>query len=358
VLARQDVVPYLLGAGILAPDIAGSTNLAVRDVSRRNHNFHVSGRMARAFALKQGHSPADRPSLATEALAYEWFWATDAQGAKDVLPQFVSYDVERDILVTHAAAQAEDLSQYHARRGAFPAEIGRQVGAALAWVHSRPAAGPPPCPLDDTDTWILGIHRPTLDSLRSYSGGNVALVKAVQAAPSLCASLERLDAERRRDAPIHNDVKWDNVVVIRPGRRTGSRIRLIDWELAALGDPRWDVGAAIAAYVTMWLLSMPLARDKSLEELSRTARHPLRSTHRAIAALWRAYRETTRLSDREGNAFFLRAVEFAGARLVQTAFEMSALSWDLSPHAALLLQVGDNVLARPRVASASLFGLS
>jgi hypothetical protein len=357
VLNSQDVLPYLIGAGVIPGDSDESRDLAVRDVSRRNRNFHVAGTSGGAYILKQGSLVDERGGLATEAAAYGWLWASDPEEANHVLPCLASYDAGRDILVTSLAARAEDLGRYHALRGRFPAEIGRQVGAALAWVHSRSLAGPPVWPLEDLGIWVLEIHRPTLDAYRSFSGGNVELVRAIQSSPDLCSALDRLNADRRHDAPVHNDVKWDNMVVIRPGPGARRRVRLIDWELAARGDPRWDVGAALAAYLTAWLLSIPLARDRSLAELSRMARQPLESTHRATAALWNAYRTRSGLSGRDERHFVVRAVEFAAARLLQTAFEISALGWTLAPHAALLLQVGANILARPTVACPSLFGL-
>jgi aminoglycoside phosphotransferase (APT) family kinase protein len=55
-------------------------------------------------------------------------------------------------------------------------------------------------------------------------------------------------------APIHGDVKWDNVLARR--EPSGAwRLWLIDWELAGWGDPGWDVAGLAETIVTTQLLA-------------------------------------------------------------------------------------------------------
>jgi aminoglycoside phosphotransferase (APT) family kinase protein len=57
-----------------------------------------------------------------------------------------------------------------------------------------------------------------------------------------------LPAESEREGIIHNDYKFDNVVL---GEREGRLgiVGVLDWEMATLGDPLMDLGASMAYWV-------------------------------------------------------------------------------------------------------------
>ena len=55
-------------------------------------------------------------------------------------------------------------------------------------------------------------------------------------------------ADSGRAALIHNDYKFDNVV-LRPGPDGWQIVGVLDWEMATLGDPFMDLGASLAYWV-------------------------------------------------------------------------------------------------------------
>jgi aminoglycoside phosphotransferase (APT) family kinase protein len=66
---------------------------------------------------------------------------------------------------------------------------------------------------------------------------------------ALMAWLQANRRPRRRAAIIHNDYKFDNVVLGRE-RRPGWRITgVLDWEMATIGDPLMDLGASLAYWI-------------------------------------------------------------------------------------------------------------
>ena len=97
--------------------------------------------------------------------------------------------------------------------------------------------------------------------------------------------------------------KWDNVLVRRD--RDGLRLWLIDWELAAWGDPLWDLAAVLEGLVTTSLPS-PMARRASPRSgRSRAWRSPRTEPHR-----------------RAGSGFF----HFVAARLVQVTVQLAGMT--------------------------------
>ena len=158
------------------------------------------------------------------------------------------------LLVLEFPQGAENLREHHVRLGRFPPSIGGQIGrhsrrpappVALGRPHRRAAPGP------------LPLHRPRPSSLSRLSQGGLELVRLVQSAPALAGELDRLAEAWRPLAPVHHDLKWENILVA-PAATGEPRVVLVDWEHASLGDPAWDVGSALSQYLALWACSVPV----------------------------------------------------------------------------------------------------
>ena len=68
-LSQHEVVPYLLVRGLLTAQSVVDGDLAVDDVSRRNHNFLVASASGR-YLLKQGTGPDRVRTISREAAFY------------------------------------------------------------------------------------------------------------------------------------------------------------------------------------------------------------------------------------------------------------------------------------------------
>lgn len=100
---------------------------------------------------------------------------------------------------------------------------------------------------------LSGLGRPHGYVARQIGGWSdryrAARTRDVPDNESLMAWLEASrPAEAARASVIHNDFKFDNVVLNRNGGRlaiTG----VLDWEMATLGDPLMDLGASLAYWI-------------------------------------------------------------------------------------------------------------
>jgi len=95
---------------------------------------------------------------------------------------------------------------------------------------------------------------------------------------------------------------------------------LVDWELACVGDPCWDIGSVFNDYLSFWLLSVPVTGQELSEESLALARYPLDKMQPAIGAFWAAYIRRMGLDAGTADEWLVRSVQFAAARLLQTAF--------------------------------------
>jgi aminoglycoside phosphotransferase (APT) family kinase protein len=362
----QSAVACLRAMGLL--EVGSRTSaVVVADVSRRNRNFRVTAG-PRAFLLKQARGNGDRAAsgvgcFAGEADAYGRLWGVDPGAAAGVLPRLIAFDAARRVLVTELVP-GEDLRGYHRRVGRFPRSIGRAIGAALAWTHRTPNAEVSDCRATEAGEargapLALGIHRPDLASVASMSSACIRLTTIVQAAPAIGRALDDLGLAWRDSVFVHGDVKWDNVVVVRPESRGSLRnpIRLVDWEIAGPGEPAWDVGSALAAYLEAWMLSLPLVPGRPPADVAGLAGHPLPTVRPAAQALWAAYADGAGLDGPEARRFLRRSMRFAAVRLLQTAYEMSQHSVRLNAGVVVLVQAAANILGRPRAAAGDLLGL-
>jgi hypothetical protein len=130
----------------------------------------------------------------------------------------------------------------------------------------------------------------------------------------------------------------------------------VDWEHSGSGDPAWDLGSALAAYVTFWLASIVPAVDADAARLAAAARYPLREMWPAMAALWSSYLATGE-ADAGRRELRRRTSAHCGARLVQTALEEAAHRDRTSGLARLHVQVAENILSDPERAATDLLGL-
>jgi hypothetical protein len=338
------------------------SDFKVIDVSRRHRNLTVASDSGRYF-LKQGTSPDKAAAIAHEAAIYRLLHdGTAASAFARYLPRLIGHDEQEQVLVLEWIEDARNLREYHARQGRFPRTVARAMGEALGLLHGRvtstnggaiasgSANSPPP--------WILSLHRPGLGLYREASGANLELIRIVQQFPRFGELLDELRQDWTPTALIHRDLKWDNCL-LRAGRLAPgeSSLKIVDWELAGPGDPCWDVGSVFHDYLSFWLLSIPATGEMPPADFLKLARYPLENMHPALQAFWDAYARQMRLDGESERRWQVRAVRYAAARLLQTAFEQMQASTHLTGNVVCSLQLGMNMLERPGEAAIRLLGL-
>lgn len=275
------------------------------------------------------------------------------------MPHYCAYDVDQQLLILELLRDAKDLNQHHMRTGRFSTDLAYTMGKALAQLHSleqaklytdsdMPCLSRPPS--------ALTIHRPHLSTVLDASQAKLQLISIIQGSEELCRLLDDVRDGWQADRLMHGDIKWANWITFATSSST-RRIKLIDWELASLGDPCWDIGSALASYVSFWLSSVPITGEEALTGSLEHARYPLENMRRAIQSLWASYVESISDSKSAADHWLLRAVRYVAIRLVQSALEQVQASATLTGNVIYITQLALNILKRPYEASAQLFGL-
>jgi len=338
----HELVAELLGRGLITPEDVVGGDVVLRDLSRRNRNVLVERRGSSHF-VKWGLGRERAGGLRREA---DRCRLLSAAGLGSLVPSVHAYDDELGLLVLEGFPQARDFRAFHLQEEGFPPELGGLLGAAIARVHQvewreRPEAWTTEAP------WVLSIHRPTVRALQELAPSSVDLIKVIQGEPSIGRELDRLRESWRLQSVVHNDLKWDNVLLTTEDETSPRAVRLVDWEHACIGEPVWDLGSVIAGYLSFWVFSIDVPEGIQPEVLPRYARYPLESMTPAIGSLWAAYLAASGLRDESGNLALL-AARAAGARLLVTAHEATQGGGAVNAHVILHVQLAANLLGRPQ----------
>lgn len=364
-LTVDTAVPYLVARDLVSVASIVDGDLEVVDVGRRNQNLKVVCKAGPSYLVKQpGEGEhATEETVRCEATFYRHCQAEhDAADLRGIVPELRRWDEDRCLLVLDLIDGRPLWSHYAATSApGFSADSSAPLGHALGTLHRvfRLRSAQPRgwlAGLHRAPPWILFAHRPTPEILARLSPANRRVLTLVQRDRPLSTGLDGLRDEWTPDTLIHTDIKGDNVLVAT--RADGEvLVHLVDWELVQIGDAAWDVGTVLRDFLDYWLLSVPLSGDLTPEQMLEGAQVPLAKLHPATRAFWTAYRGAARLDADDHGSFLLRSVRFAGARLAQGAYDLSASAHQPSNRAVAMLQLAANILADPREAALHLFGI-
>ena len=368
ILSRTNVVHYLLDQGLLAYGAVVDGEVVVADSTRRNRNFKVMRGAEQGFFIKQiqGWDPQTIATLAAEASCYRLAREMpEFSTLAAMVPRDLLYDRQRHVLVTGLLPEAESLMEHHRRLNAFPPDVAGLIGAQLGRLHREPMPSlegrAEASQFRRQPPWALSSHQGST-MFGEMSGGSGKLLQIIQSYPDFQRTLDEMRRAWRYERLVHGDLKWENCVVYPRGSQDGSQdgaldARIVDWELADIGDPAWDVGGMLQSYVCFWVLTMRFDADAPLAMIEKTAQYPIERMQPSIRAFWQAYVGALELDAAAADALLMCCVKYGAARMIQTAYESMQYAAQISPSALGLLQVSLNILKEPRRAATQLLGL-
>ena len=360
----DNVLHYLAEHRLMTVESAVDGDFMVLDQSSRNRNLKVIRRRSPGFFLKQAphRSPAYLRTLEREAACYDLAARNPhLAGLAALLPRLHRWDAARGLLVLELLPNAESLWEYHLRVQGFPMSMAELQGERLGAFHLEAERFQPQLEalglFDRQVPWILSIHQTHPQYLSQMSQGNVQLMAILEEYPALTSALDVLRRSWKPRMLVHGDVKWENLILCRAGDDDPVELRMIDWEMADLGDECWDTGAIFQAYISFWIFTLPLGPGISLGDAA--ARSPFRpeDMQAALAAFWHRYVKARRLAGKSARWLLERCMACGAARMVQTAYEAIQQSQQMTPQGLCQLQMSMNILRDPAAAVRELAGL-
>jgi len=354
-LDATNVVHYLFGRGLITRESVVNGDLVVVDASRRNRNFKIQRTHAPSLFVKQirVERPEAIATLRCEAWCYRLVQSDPVFSAlAPLVPDFWHYDARSHVLVVEWVTRSENLRLHLQRLGRISSEVAEQLGTAIGQYHAGVAVPSSTAPQTDIfprrTPWILSFHTHQHLSGPDTSGAVIQLHSILQQYPEFARRIDELRSAWQTNCLIHGDLKWDNCLVYpRDAQESQLRFKIVDWELADIGDACWDLGAILQAFLSSWIFSMPDTGLVPATLLVERAQYQLDDMQPVIAAFWLGYTAGRQIDDLSARALLERSMRYGAARMVQTAFELSVHRQQLTSSAVRLLQLSNNILASP-----------
>jgi aminoglycoside phosphotransferase (APT) family kinase protein len=346
ILTRHNTLLFLLNHGLISVQDLVEHSITVRAHTQRNRGFSVTWRNGQGYYVKQ-HQPDAGPweshsSVVNEARILQNLHRTG--GLPAPIPAFRLFDVHRQALVTDWQPDALPCADLAITDGQLDLAVAATLGTTLAGLHTSLAnAG-----LEDISgqafssdpPWVLQFHRLHPLAGEDQSWAQARLVALIGQQEDVLPLLGALAASWPTRQLIHGDMKWQNCLMRTAADGTPDCV-FIDWEMAALGDPLWDLAGLAQSWLKAWLDGVPFDPADSEEDLAARGAANFAPFRQALSALWQAY--LAQYPDVSSTRF----ASLCGARLIQTLYEESDGETDISPTHLMLLQLARNLLQLP-----------
>lgn len=362
-LSYENIAHYLLEKGLVSLDSIVEGAFSVRDQSSRNANFAVNREYTPGYLVKQvrAQDAEKKETLRIEATCY-WLANNDPayQALRAFLPRYFEYDYLHHVLVLELLPEVENLHEHYLAKGHYPILIAEQFAELLASYHTHI-----PGQLEGQKSfslfkkrkpWVFTLNEESLaDWLKNPAMGAAEkqTLELILGNQDFMHHLRSMGEAWEMTSLIHGDVKFPNFLINKdfvPGNQPD--IRLIDWELADIGDPLWDVAAVIQNYLTLWVASEinpknnPRAYPVSLEQLQPS-----------ISAFWQRYCERAGWQGTIAQQQLEKTLRYTALKLVHTCFESVQGVKDMHLYSAKILQLSLNLLNRPDEAVEEILGI-
>lgn len=302
----------------------------------RNLSFAVIRRHGPSILVKVPRLAEARETIRREALFYRAVRANpDLEGIREWVPRFVSDLDAEGGLVLELVPEAQTIAEARRRTGPVAPAVFRSLGSALGAVRRATqetdgrAAGEALFPREIP--WILRAASPLRNDPADRHRGTGRVLDWLRGRPSLVAMLDRARTRWRVKSLINADLKLPNCIVPKNGR---DRVTLIDWELAALGDPAWDVAGAVQS---LWTTEMLAARPGPIGVADARER-----TSELAEELWSGYGDACPfLGPSDARAERQIVDLYVRCRLLQSAYELCQNRTDIPEFVVALLHQVD-----------------
>lgn len=342
---ESNIPHYLLSNGYIDSKSLVDGDLVITENSSRNKNYKVTCGPG-GFLLKQvrQHDADKIYSLSIEATCY-WLANNEDKFTSLVphMPVYLQYDTKNSILILELLPDATDVHQYYLQNRLFPADLAQKKAIALSACHS---CGKHIAEQDERSLfrmqlpWIFDIDTKPLQHFQIKNRADIEILELVKGNAEFLSLINLMKSQWNKTCLIHGDVKWSNFLV--QSNSGNIVLKLIDWEIADIGDPCWDIAGIIHSYLVLWVFS-----DFNPADM-----------HASIRQFWDFYASEMKLSIDEKESMLTKSIQYAGIRTIQTCMESTYRSDSLHYKTAQALQLGLNILKYPKEIRKDLLGLN
>jgi Phosphotransferase enzyme family len=293
-----------------------------------------------------------------------------------LFPEILHFDAEHSIIVFDYLDEYRDLDDFYAKEKIFPIAVAKEIGLAISEIHrltfqntdyqafltaSEKNQGDSE---QEIHAHMHGIERISPEVFSLFPSDGLKFLSLYQRYESLGDAILALKDTYQPCCLIHQDFKLNNILLHNDWEQQISKpqpesvLRFIDWERSGWGDPASDLGSIIASYLQIWLGSLIVSSNTTLEESLRMAITPLELLQPSLNALMSTYLASFPEILHQQPTFVQRSVQFAGLALIQQINAMIQYQKVFNNTGICMLQVAKSFLCRPEQSILTVFGQS
>lgn len=359
-LTEHNLFYYLLDKGMtdVTPVINGE--FTVRRSDSRNNNFIVNREYDHhAFFIKQVKAPdAEKiETMQVEATAYRLAHSDPQYKAlKDFLPDFHYYDNNHHILVTGQVKDAISVYDYYIQGAGEDDQLPARIADILLSYHKTISTNGDPQAFHYFKKqlpWVFTIPGQAPASLQAPAQtADQQLMQLIAKNKELLQLITPLASLWQPVSLVHNDAKLNNFLAGYDYEKKDIKfIRLIDWELADIGDPLWDLASVMQHYLLLWLTTDVPEQETFFKKIT------LQQVQPWIQQLWSRYVKQIKWQPAQTEAALQKTIRFCALKLIHTCFETTTQQPSLQPVTVKMLQAAINILRSPAEAAIKLFSI-
>lgn len=364
----DNVIPYLLEFKLIDTKSIVDGDLQIFDASRKNRNIRVMRKNNTSFLLKQSSQTDINSSitLKREALLYALMQNDDDfSSLVDLAPRIYDFDEDKNILITEfVKGYSWNDYVYSKNNMNLEKENVSLLGKNLATYHiafEKMIDSQKLNFLPKTFSLEKLLIHPGPEIFVNLSQANMKLLKIIQKDPNIYDILEEIFSNWNPQTLVHGDIKFDNIIMSlihdEKHKKIINKIIIVDWELAIIGDPAWDIGSIFQEFIRIWLSLLPITGTEDAEQLINLSKNSFHNMQKSLRIFWEHYCKASGKNANELNELLIKSTNFCSVRLIQSAYEMLHSQTELNNLAVYMVQISLNILVNINSAIIHLFGI-
>jgi len=349
----NDALAWICANGLVPQTDVAHPDVVITRYSSLNESYLIRLPSGDGYFLKCPSNPSRSAPIRHEAGIYRLLSSTS--GAGRFVPDLVRFDEQRTVLVLKAIPDAASLDPLVISTRRAISRSARHLARTLAFLHGMSGCKAlPDAPLP----FAYHIALPVWEMSSFMSPANVELARLVQRDRVLHDRISRTRDSWDPSTWIHGELKWPNcVLTMSTDRGGGSDVKLVDFEYSGRGDPHWDLGCIIAAFLGSWVTSISSVTLPQTHTGRPRVPLSLLDVQVALRSFWHAYVKDVSVAADLRSSMLEKALNHAVCRMVWSIFEACTGHETLPERALVTLQLAHNLAARPYEGVRDVLGL-
>ncbi|MEM6718588.1 MAG: phosphotransferase [Bacteroidota bacterium] len=342
-LTKKNITHYLLDKGFLEPTSFITGDYMLTQTHSRNSIFKIQQQQDKGLFVKQLVSQDTTNSYLMQKDATSHYLIHQSDLYKETathIPEYYGYDPYHNILVTEYFANTKNVHETVYSNKKLSTVHAVKMAHILASYH-----------FDITDEiknnsslqffskqipWILNTNQLLGNAQRNTN----PVITELHKHPDLVKRIDKVASQWEITSLIHGDIKWMNFIVM----PNSEDIKLIDWEIADLGDPLWDVAGIFQSYFIAWVLSFNSQNIQQHQQMQGSEFLSIETITPVVKQLWETYAKAQKFSPEETREKLLKTISYMASRMLQTAFENNVAQPQMNVNSVRILQFCNHIL--------------